>query len=768
MKKTLGVLFVLLCFVIAGFLGAPYINIGGERQASAFMLGGGNHVPPTLLTQFQLFTDTQGIFILREDSEFSNDDDVFSASVSLTEHSGTCVHPTSQLRPFGGDNRLNPLFRDWRYEAVLADSRGVWQKTERLQLRVNITRTGVTYWLPRSAPAGRYGIRVTAYTNEIIRELDSNGHWTGRFIETGERVPAYAWRPNPNDLHGQPNPAAGQVNPVAGMINPMTGEEEPQTIPSTFGQHSAHVVSSVFVVQYSEELNRIECADIKTGSSSYTVTRESRKIDVGVFVNPGAVRTSELVTESAGNFEVGNLDPDLNIDESMLLVSNLSLQWTIENALGQELRPGAIRPLIEAIDGRLSITIPTDAFGNNNLPRGNYVIRVFHDINEGVSGVFIIENGGRYVTPSPNNGAIIMLIFGIVLALGFAGMFVTPKVVARMQQGQYDASERQRYKKQMGLGELTADYAGSTKRVMDPKELEKLTDAEKQELFKRRAAEAKESKGSRYLNKMAENRAKREFAREAGLTMEEFKNLEEKARSMENSKEASLAAFRKAMEDSTGVVTKQQEQEIEEASRIQEERPKRAEGEPEFDLLDSERGREVPDEYKEKPKTAEGDHWKSALKQEQQKDAPKTGYGGFEEEIARLERMEQSGSFEEPAPAPETQCWKQTIVELEAGDGGVQSTTGGIGGSGHFVDIEKPEIKPEESQTTPVAPQATQVETEPAPWLTPETSTVQEEAPEVVAEPVPEPAPEPAPEAKKEEGGGSILSRLRKLTGEDE
>jgi len=732
MRKTLGISIVVLCFLLAGIFGAVNVGIGEAKQASAFMLGGGNPVPATLHTQFQLFTDTHGIFILREDSETLDDNDVFSSSISLTAHSGvnSLGEPVTTLFPTSS----------WRYEAVLADSQGVWHPTELLQLRVHLSRTSVTYWLPRAAPAGRYGIRVTSHVNTIV--------------------------------NGVPTVAPANVT----AVHPTTGVT------------AEYRVTSVFVIQYSEELNRIDCADLQTGSMSYRVTPQSRTISVGVFVNPGAVRTEGLDTDDAGNFQVGNLDHDTGTSPSSLLVSNLRLHWVIENAVGVELGEHIEKPRVEAVGGSLRITLPTDTLGNITLPRGNFVIRVFHDAGDDISGTFIIENGGRYVNRGNNNGgAIAMLVLGIVFALGFTAMLVTPKVITRMQQGQYDASERQRYKKQMGLGELTADYAGSTKRVMDPKDFEKLTDAEKEELFKKRAAEAKETKGSKYLNKMAENKAKREFAREAGLTMQEYNELEEKARSMENSKEASLSAFRKAMEDKTGVITKQQEAEVEEANKVKEMRPQRTEGEPEFDMLDSEKGRgEVPEEYKEKPKVAEGEHWKTALKEADKSEAPKTGYGGFEEEIARLERMEQSGNFDAPV-APQEGGWKQAIVDLEANSAGVKSTVGGdtaSAGGGHFVDIDKPDSKREEKVEETVFEQKPEPEPEPAPWLKPEVETapepqpepefVPEPEPETVSAPEPEhtaepaPAPAPAPEEKKEEGGGSILSRLRRLTGEDE
>jgi len=368
------------------------------------------------------------------------------------------------------------------------------------------------------------------------------------------------------------------------------------------------------------------------------------------------------------------------------------LNWDIVDVFEKEFDVNAIVPIVEVVHGQLRITIPTDTLGQTVLPRGSYLIRVFYDVNDELFGIFVIENGGRYVNPGGNGGmATVMIVFALLFGIGFAGMMVTPRVITRMQQRMYEETERKRFKNQFTKDELTTEYAGSTKRVMSKKEMEKLTDAEKETLFKERTAAAKDTKGSRFLSKMAENKAKREFAREAGLTMDEYKEMEEKARQVEASKEASLSAFRKAVEEKTGVYTKQQETEAEEKVKAdaQAARPKRSDGRPEFDLLDSEKGRgEIPPEYKKEDKVADGDHWKGALKEAETDGAPKKGYGGFEEEIARLERGEQSG-----------------VVEKVSG----------------VVEVE-PEVKVEEAVKPP---------------------------------------------EKKEEGGGSILQRLRRLTGED-
>jgi len=557
MKKALGILIVALCFLVAGFFGVLFEN-GDVRQGSGFVFTSPNDMPEGVRHQFQLFTDTHGIFVLREVEDFTDPSEVFSSSVSVTRFSGEF-----NQRPFGSNIPAdNPIYHDWRYEAVVQDSRGEWQTTDILQVRVGSSPTIVNYWLPRTALAGRYGIRARAFTNRI----DDEG------VETAEKVPASSRR--------------------AGM----TG---------------THEVFSIFVIQYSEELNIISCEQVvdgvATGSTSYRVTDNSRSVSVGVFTNPGAIRTGELVYGEApgegGIFNVGNLPTD-DPDES-LLVSNLRLQWVIEDAWGRPLHEDAIRPDIEVVDGMLRVTVQCDALGFLVAPRTNYVVRVFHDIDDTVFGTFVIDNGGRFQNPGSNaGGGIVMLVLGIVFVLGFVGMFVAPRVVARMQQVQYDANERKRFKRQVTKEDLTAEYKGSSKRVMDKKDHDKLTDAEKEELFKQRAETARETKGGKFLGKMAENRAKRDFAREQGLTMDEYNELEKKARQMEASKEASLAAFRKAVEEKTGVYTKQQEIE-EEMERKKREKAamqkKRNEGEPEFDLLESERGKEdVPEVYKEK------------------------------------------------------------------------------------------------------------------------------------------------------------------------
>ena len=339
-------------------------------------------------------------------------------------------------------------------------------------------------------------------------------------------------------------------------------------------------VVGIFVILYAENLNYLYCADDKGNSVFNTRARGNETIktlSVKIFANSGATSGFDMDVISVGGFRAGIFTADAG------LTANLNVR--IENSFGAEFTERQIKPKVEIVpDGTLKIEL------QSNLPRGNYVIKVYRDINDQIFGTYVIQNNGVYAEGDNLMAAAapVMLVLGVVLAVGFALMFLVPRAKAQVNQMQYNAAERKRIKKQYTRQELTAEFQGSSKRVMDQKDLENLTDIEKRKLFQKRSEEARETKGGKFLGKMAENRQKREIARDAGLTMEEFREIEEKIKKAEQAKEVSLSAFRRAVEEKTGIVTAKQEDEIQRKEQ-EKNRPRRPDGEPEFELLDSEK-----------------------------------------------------------------------------------------------------------------------------------------------------------------------------------
>lgn len=515
MKKTLGVLIVAVCFLAAGILNVFGVITGHEKNDANQVAATTDHFSG-MNTQFSLFHDDVGIFILKEESKHNNINEFFNGGVMLTVNSGS----DESGNAYYDDKRI-----DWEYQAVMADTSGFWHPSDIVQIQVQPGRRSVTYGLPRAAVAGDYGIKVTASIN-------------------GE--------------------------PLVDRIN--------------------RPVSGVYVIKYAEELAHMYCID-QSGKTSYDVFGAggglNKYINVSVVMNPGAVRTDSMEkheTSVQGEpFTIGNVG---NAVLDIGLTFN-NLNFHIEDAWGNVFEEDwMIVPIVEKVDGVFQVYLPPE------LGRGNYVLRVYHNVTDEVFGTFIIQYGGVFMEPGPGLEAMapVMLIGGVVFVVIFGLMFLVPKVTVAAQQVKYQSMETKRIKKARQSGDIGEEWHDASGKRLTPEEIEKLSDADREALLKQRSAAQRESRSGKFLGKMAENRQKREIAREAGLTMEEFNELEARLKKDENRKEVSLASFRKAIEDKDSYITSRQEQEVLTSKKAAEVRPKREEGQPEFDMLDSLKG----------------------------------------------------------------------------------------------------------------------------------------------------------------------------------
>jgi len=503
MRKTWGVLVVAFCLLLGGVLSVMSPSLISDRYSVPDEVSANttDHFPG-ITNVFRLFHENVGIFVLREERPFDVND-FFTGSVVLNVNSGH-----DELgRPF-----VNFMEIEWQFSAYVMDTGGEWQPTDIIRLHVHFGRTSVSYWLPRAAVAGTYGIRATAYVDGVP------------LIDNQDRL-----------------------------------------------------VTGVYVVKYAEDLVYMYCVDL-FGNTYHNVFAEGnglgRTIAIRVMVNPGAVRVEdiephqlhEVITAGGDRFRIGNLQ-----DAGVGLQGDLHVR--VEHAWGGEFGWWNIVPEYEwGANGILLIHLPW------NLPFGNYVIRVYSNITDTVFGTFVIQNGGVFVEPGSGLGAIVvpLLIMGLILGGIFFIMFAVPAVAVSVQNAKYQATERKRYRDS----------------IMSNNDL---TDEEKEEMERQQTA-AKESRSGKFLGKMAENRQKREIAREAGLTMDEFNELEKRLKKDENMKKVSLATFRQALDDRDNIVTQQQLNEAEAASKASGKEEKRAKGAPEFNMLESMKGNEEIEE----------------------------------------------------------------------------------------------------------------------------------------------------------------------------
>ena len=205
-----------------------------------------------------------------------------------------------------------------------------------------------------------------------------------------------------------------------------------------------------------------------------------------------------------------------------------------------------------------------------NLATGRYVVYFNHTSNSDIFGTFIIDNSPPVVTAPADLSAlvIVFLILGTIVAAGALGLFLAPKIMHRMQERRYSRMENTRYMERDG-SKVDHHYKAQT-----------ALDSLKHSREKVYKDGDHKSKSRGFLNNMKEAREKREIAREAGMTMEQYREFEAEQQKAQEAKERSFAAVREEME----------EKKPEAAPTIEEQQQHhqmKKEGEVEFELLES-------------------------------------------------------------------------------------------------------------------------------------------------------------------------------------
>jgi len=282
---------------------------------------------------------------------------------------------------------------------------------------------------------------------------------------------------------------------------------------------------SIYEIFYAEDLRYITSRDNLGNNIFNARTQSSQTITVEVSANAGAMDKGLLPTRTVDGFQMGNMYLDARINLSNMEITVERQGVTMSNDLIS----------VWGWESTLTIQIPA------TLPEGHFVVRMVHPTNEYVFGTFVIDNSAGIGLPSDLSGMVTaFFILGTILAVAAVALFATPKFMLAMQERKYAAMQNQRY---MTDGEGAIDdrayKAQSAKGSLEG--------------AKERASQSlKETKSKGFLDAMKENRAKREMAREHGLTMEEYREIEAKLKKTEDDKVTGLQSFRQAMEEHTG------------------------------------------------------------------------------------------------------------------------------------------------------------------------------------------------------------------------
>ena len=557
MKKYLGV-FLLFVFAIVV---APFCM---DTTTSVYAAEGTDTEFSERVKYFSTSSET-GIFIMK-DYIVTDDTEHYKGVVDI---------------PVSGVLGRSKIFK---YESVreTAKNDGSTEMSQTSLLLVHnsgvyTTQRMANFTLAKTAPVGKYGIRVTAYNYDEVTGLYSVAEDDGKPITTIYYI-----------VHGE------ELSYI--HFNGYIIDDKPVNL-STY--------------------------DVRARGNGLRKT-----IRINLSVNAGAVYIEGTDTAICGNTVVGNLA--LN---TVVGASNIYME--VQNSRGQVLNWNVISTLdksVSVVDGMINISLPS------SLATGTYVVKVWHSSNPSIYASFIIENGGGYVASGNAMGVMgsVMLVFGILLAISGGVLFFWPKVKNYLQESVADRQERLRFKK-AGIDDKKAKeqvsrtaYENVKAITKELEESESLSEQKRKELLEQRNAEYKRTKTGGFLQKLHENRMKREYARDSGMSMDDFKEAEAKQKEVEDAKKRGLSALRNDGEGEEGgdatkeMMTQQQVDEVEAVAKAEEasRHAEMATG-AQFELLDSvkneaeyreSRGEERPD-LQEVVKTHE------AAKEEVEKEA---------------------------------------------------------------------------------------------------------------------------------------------------
>ena len=527
---------------------------------------------------------------------------------------------------FVGDVNIGPtllsMYTDYQFQAKRFVN-GSWQDTDWFQVNRSYSGVSCDYEIRKNLPTGKYGIEATAYKD-------------------GEKV-VYDY---------------------------------------TYGWGEPVAVTSIYAILYADDLNYITLRD----SSYKNLTRArdvvGKTISIFIDVNSGAMNRENVGYEiDMEGSTIGNLEYDPYTYMAMDITASSLYVWVERNGKAVDF------PFVVS-GNQIFLLVP------NSLSAGQYVVKATHTSDPGIFGQYVIDNSGGSFSLA--GVAPFFLVLGLLGAIGGLALLLGPRFYVKYAEMRYQKIEKAQrnggkpddmfvdddapkgrgsgllgglkrfWKNFTGKEPLPAKAPSSGGKVDESK----LTPEQREKLDKERYEKLQKSKSASFMSKLAENRQKREIAREEGLTMEEFKEIEKKQKELEEAGKHSLKGFRSAS-DAPDIV---------ETPHIKDEGPKNIDG-FETDMLESVK-KEVP--FKEsqfaestfKPNVATGGEG-SVLSRLQNLTGGGSNVSVTDESASAAPVPQQPVQSYTPEPEPESQSFDKTHEKVKITEDQTGTRSGG-------------------------------------------------------------------------------------------
>ncbi|MCL2587230.1 MAG: hypothetical protein FWE31_03235 [Firmicutes bacterium] len=267
------------------------------------------------------------------------------------------------------------------------------------------------------------------------------------------------------------------------------------------------------------------------------------------------------VAPNGGAMDIGSLERDIEHHVEGFVLGPLvgEVQLNTWNMNIQVLRNGWAVP---------NSVIPVVSFGDiisldlsGGLSYARYLVRFYHPSDPDVVGTFMIDNTTNRIYRAPDmSGAVVaMMVLGTLAAVAAAVFFAAPKIIIAKQEKRYAHLQNDRY------------MAGEGSKVDKSYKAQSANESLRAAMGRADTDVKKKTRATGFLDSIRASRARRELAREHGITMEQYKELEKKHKDLEKAKETSLSDFREAIEE----------------KKVQEKVVKEYKANDGFDMLDS-------------------------------------------------------------------------------------------------------------------------------------------------------------------------------------